>query len=70
MRFTNMKRITKMTYADLYWGKYFLEKKYKPPKLIKHTYADVYWSDKKFDNQDRSKIISRKISFSPRSKLD
>lgn len=70
MRFSNMKNIIKCTYADLYWGKVLLEKKYKPQKLIRHTYADVYWNDKNFNNQCRSKIISRKISFKPRSKLD
>jgi hypothetical protein len=57
-----------ITYADIYWGKRFLEQKYMSKKVINGG-ADMYWSKHKHaSHKDRPNVISRQISFKPRSK--
>lgn len=57
-----------ITYADLYWGRRFLEQKYMSRKVVNGG-ADVYWTKHKyFSYKDRPNVISKQISFKPRSK--
>ena len=67
MRFTRI--LTKkniISYADVYWGRKQINTiKKTVPKI---TYADIYWNKKKYtSHKDRPNVISRKISFLPRS---
>jgi len=64
-----MKKFQKIiTYADLYWGRKFLETNYLSKKVVNGG-ADVFWSkDKHVSHNDQTNVISKKISFKPRSK--
>ena len=66
MRFTRILTKKNISYADVYWGRKQINSVVKTmPKI---TYADIYWDKNKYNkNKDRTNVISRKISFLPRS---